>query len=177
MRLSFICSPRWSILEPILGWIEGLWDFDYLFIQVMKNHEVGLILVVLAILLWYRQKWEVRRFLTSWKGMKWWLICGNLWIGEMNNFYSEHETPAIDTPEDVAKALRFVWIPYRGHWLEMSNLTQFEIGGTYIVATINILTIIFPTLGKVVLIRRWVLFRPIISHMHNDTQFIRVLLF
>ena len=73
----------------------------------------------------------IRRFLTSWKGMKWWLICGNLWIGEMNNFYSEHETPAIDTPEDVAKALRFVWIPYRGHWLEMSNLTQFEKGGTY----------------------------------------------
>ena len=49
----------------------------------------------------------------------------------MNDFYSEHETPAFDTPEDVAKALRFVWIPYRGHWLEMSNLTQFEKGGTY----------------------------------------------
>jgi len=50
----------------------------------MNNREVGSILVVLAILLWYRQKWEVRRYLTSWKGMKWWLIRGNIWIGEVN---------------------------------------------------------------------------------------------
>ena len=56
----------------------------------------------------------------------------------MNDFYSEHETPAIDTPEDVAKALRFVWIPYRGHWLEMSNLTQFEKWPTYKATEIGI---------------------------------------
>ena len=127
--LVHLGSPRWSILEPILGWVEGLWDFKLYFIQVMNNREVGSILVVLAILLWYRQKWEVRRFLTSWKGMKWWLTFGNIWLGEMNDFYSEHETPAIDTPEDVAKALRFVWIPYRGHYPENSSLNQCDFVG------------------------------------------------
>jgi hypothetical protein len=39
-------------------------------------------------------------------------------------------SPAIDTQEDVAKALRFVWFG-RGLWLEKSNLTQLEKGGTY----------------------------------------------
>jgi hypothetical protein len=75
---------------------------NYLFIQVMNNRDVGSILVVLAILLWYRQKWEVRQFLTSWKGMKWWLNCGYIWMGEMTEI-ALPKPPT--TPETVVNNL------------------------------------------------------------------------
>jgi hypothetical protein len=40
-------------------------------------------------------------------------------------------SPAIDTPEDVAKALRFVWFVKMGHRTWKVELTQFEKRSTY----------------------------------------------